>query len=145
APSCPPWDDCLTTGFPHAFETHIQGRLSPDSAGFLTGAPSGSNVLTGRLRLRADEPVAGPALTFLSDVMMSPSVEMGLAGMSWIPTVELTVHVHDSSHVGEVLTSIRTDHLSNGYATEDVEIWSGDGTRLLAVARQLALVRAPAT
>lgn len=143
-PVCPEWDDCAETGFPGGFTTHVDARIDASTAGFMQGTPSGSNASAGRLRFRSDEPVAGPALAFLSDVMFSPAIEMGVAQLGWIPTVELTMHVHDASYVGEVLTVIRTDHLSEGYATEDVEIWSGDGTRFLAAARQLALVRKPA-
>lgn len=144
APSVPAWEGCVDTGFPSSFKQHVDGRLDPATAGFLKGVPSGSDFVQGRLRFHSDEVIDAPALAFLADVLISPSIEVGEAAMGWIPTVELTVHVHDPTWRGEVLARIWTDHVTGGYATEDVELWSGDGERLLAVGRQLALVRAPA-
>ncbi len=144
APDVPAWDVCIDSGFPRAFSEHVEGRLDPATAGFLRGEPTGLAYVQGRLRFRTDEVVGAPALAFLCDVLISPSIEVGEAQMGWIPTVELTVHVHDPSWRGEVQARIWTDHVTGGYATEDVEVWSGDGTRLLAVGRQLALVRSPA-
>lgn len=143
APDCASWDECRSMDRDNRFFSHVEVAFDPATFGFLDGKPTGSDRSCARVRFRKDEPVAGPALAFLADIMWSPAQELGLVGMAWIPTVELTMHVHDSSWRGEVLVQIRLDHLSNGYATEDVEIWAGDGSRLLAVARQLALVRSP--
>lgn len=142
-PDVPAWEDCLDSGFPTRFTAHLDGRLDPATARFLSGGASGSTFVQGRLRFRGDQRLDAPTLAFVSDLLVSPAIEAGVAELSWIPTVELTVHAHDTSWTGEVLARIWIDHLSDGYATEDVEVWAGDGSRLLAVGRQLALVRAP--
>ncbi len=140
-PACPPWDECIGRGFPSPWKDQFEGVLDPATAGFVDGRPGGGMEVRGRMRFHQDEPIDGAALVMLSDVLVSPSLEAGDAQFGWIPTVELTVHVHDGTYRGEVLGLIRTDHLSTGYATEDVELWSADGSRFLAAARQLALIR----
>jgi len=78
------------------------------------------------------------ALPLLADVF--PPALFDISDASWIPTVELTVHVRRRPAPGWIAASFRTKFLCDGYFEEDGELWDSTG-RLVALSRQLALTR----
>jgi acyl-CoA thioesterase len=78
------------------------------------------------------------ALPLLADVF--PPAVFDVSDASWVPTVELTVHVRGRPAPGWIAASFRTKFLSDGYFEEDGELWDSTG-RLVALSRQLALTR----
>jgi hypothetical protein len=68
-----------------------------------------------------------------------PPTMLGYQNVTWIPTIELTVHVRARPAPGWVLGVFRTRLLVDGVLEEDGELWDSEG-RLVALSRQLALV-----
>jgi acyl-CoA thioesterase len=63
--------------------------------------------------------------------------KVGWEGEPWFgPSVDLTVHVLDTTEPGWLLTHNRARHAGDGYASVDCALWARDG-RLLAYATQL--------
>lgn len=83
------------------------------------------------------EPDVG-SLPLLADVF--PPAVFDVSDASWVPTVELTVHVRGRPAPGWIAAAFRTKFLSDGYFEEDGELWDSTG-RLVALSRQLALTR----
>jgi acyl-CoA thioesterase len=78
------------------------------------------------------------SLPLLADVF--PPAVFDISDASWVPTVELTVHVRRRPAPGWIAASFRTKFLCDGYFEEDGELWDSTG-RLVALSRQLALTR----
>jgi acyl-CoA thioesterase len=78
------------------------------------------------------------ALPLLADAF--PPAVFDVSDASWVPTVELTVHVRGRPAPGWIAASFRTKFLCDGYFEEDGELWDSTG-RLVALSRQLAVTR----
>jgi len=78
------------------------------------------------------------ALPLLADAF--PPAVLDVVDASWVPTVELTVHVRGRPAPGWIVASFRTRFLCDGYFEEDGELWDSTG-RLVALSRQLAITR----
>lgn len=120
---------------------HIHGRLAtrgePVDLGFREGHPSGTAVMRGWFGFADGRPVDTRALLLASDAF-PPAVFNLDVGMSWVPTVEMTVHTRAVPAPGPVACHFSTRYLQNGLLEEDGEIWDSTG-RLVAQSRQLAL------
>jgi acyl-CoA thioesterase len=77
------------------------------------------------------------ALGLFADALPPVVFNAGLP-LSWVPTLELTVHVRARPAPGWVRIAGRTRLLAGGYLDEEADVWDADG-RLVATARQLAL------
>lgn len=71
-----------------------------------------------------------------------PPTLIGSIETTWIPTLELTVHVRNRPAPGWLLGTFRTRLLIDGLLEEDGEIWDSEG-RPVAQFRQLALILQP--
>lgn len=71
-----------------------------------------------------------------------PPTLIGSIETTWIPTLELTVHVRNRPAPGWLLGTFRTRLLIDGLLEEDGEIWDSEG-RPVAQCRQLALILQP--
>jgi acyl-CoA thioesterase len=94
--------------------------------------------LEGWMRFTDGRPVDVAALPLLADAF--PPAVLDVARASWVPTVELTVHVRGRPAPGWIAAGFRTRFLCNGYFEEDGELWDSTG-RLVALSRQLAVTR----
>ena len=80
------------------------------------------------------------ALTLFADSF--PPAVASVFTETWVPTIELTVHVRRRPEPGWLAAFFRTRFLDRGYLEEDGELWDSSG-RLVALSRQLALLRVP--
>jgi acyl-CoA thioesterase len=71
-----------------------------------------------------------------------PPTLIGSIETTWVPTLELTVHVRNRPAPGWLLGTFRTRLLIDGLLEEDGEIWDSEG-HPVAQCRQLALILQP--
>lgn len=140
-PDLPPVKDCSPIGpestfAPEIFE-QVEVRLHPEDAKFAT-EPSGNALIRGWFRLKDDEPMDSIALLLAADAL-PPTAFNAKLPVSWVPTVELTVHVRANPAPGWLRCEFRTHFVTGGFLEEDGRIWDSEGT-LVAQCRQLALV-----
>ncbi len=136
-PEFPPPDGCVAAVGPNApeFLQQFDMRLTPGTAAWATTGPSGVAEASGWIRF-ADGREPDPACLPLMSDAFPPSV-FNLAPSSWVPTIELTVHVRTRPAPGWLRCRFRTRYLIDGYLEEDGEIWDSTG-RLVALSRQMA-------
>jgi len=135
---CVPGHPDLHGGVPVPLGRHLDLRFDPAAVGWAQGRPSGRGELAAWVRFadgRAPDPYA---LLFLVDALPPSAYDLGVRG--WVPTVELTVHLHARPTPGWLRLWLRTTALGGGYLEEDAEVWDADD-RLVATARQLAMCR----
>ncbi|HEY1133568.1 MAG TPA: thioesterase family protein [Nocardioides sp.] len=145
-PVLPPPEECLrTSDAPPDFlriaplVERFEMRLTPRSAGWVAGRPSGEGVLEGWFRLPDREP--DPLMLLLAcDAMPPVTFDLGRPG--WAPTVQLTAHVRAVPAPGWLALRQSTTNVAGGFFEEDCEIWDSTG-RLVAQSRQLARVPRP--
>lgn len=97
--------------------------------------------MRGWLSFTDGRPPDALALLLFADSMPPPIFRV-LGQRGWIPTVELTVHIRARPAPGPVAGIFRTRHLTGGLLEEDGRLWDSAG-RLVAISRQLALLRDP--
>lgn len=145
-PLLPPPEECVsrsdTDGFPPASSmgAQVDVRLHPQT-GWITGERTGEAETSAWIRFADDRPVDPVALLFFADAL-PPTVFEVLADRSWVPTIELTVHVRAIPAPGWLRAVMRTRHLLDGRFEEDGELWDSEG-RLVALSRQLGMVLSP--
>jgi hypothetical protein len=138
----PVFDDCLPTPpgvelpeILHRFEM----RHDPTCVGWAMGEPSGVGWMAGWLRFtdgRRFDPFSVP----VAADAFAPAVLNLLDEVVWVPTLELTVHVRTRPRGQWLQAGFRTRYVLDGYLEEDGEVRDDDG-RLVAISRQLALIR----
>lgn len=98
--------------------------------------------LEGWLRFAEDREPCLKSLSFFCDCLPPPVLNYGVKG--WIPTIEYTAHIWGKpSPMKWLRVRFVSSHLENGMLHTDGDIWSEDGTKLLAKSRQLARVLSP--
>ena len=147
-PDLPPPEDCLHTdgvlpgGNVAAVARRFDLRISPRDAGWARGAPTGRPETAGWVRLADGRPPDALLMPVVVDGFPPTVFELGVTG--WVPTLELTVHLRRRPEPGWLRCAVTASHVSRGLVTEDSAVWDAHG-RLVAVARQLALLPAPDT
>jgi len=133
---------CIRAEGPAApeFMKQFDLRLTPETAGWAVGLPSGVGEVSGWVRLADGRPPDPPSLPLFADAF--PPTVFNLMLASWIPTLELTVHVRARPVAGWLQCRFRTRFLMGGYLEGDGELWDESGT-LVALSRQLARVHEP--
>ena len=142
-PELPPVDACIPVdpadGFAPPFMQRIDLRLHPDDAGFSRGAPSGEPRVRGWFRLRDDEPIDSLALVLATDAFPPTAFNGRSCRCAWVPTVELTSHVHAAR--ARMVALRLHDALRHGRLPRRGRRDLGHATdRIVAQSRQLALV-----
>lgn len=144
-PDLPPVEECVSSqapdGFAPEFFNRVDIRLHPEDANFAE-EPSGKPLVRGWFRFRDDEPMDSIALGQVADALPPTAFNANLP-VSWVPTVEMTVHTRARPVPGWLRCEFRTRFVSGGFLEEDGLIWDESG-RMVAQSRQLALIPMPA-
>ena len=120
------------------FQRRFELRTRPGEPGWAHGRPSGNLETVAWLRL-VDGQEPDPLVVVLMADALPPTVfELGM--FSWVPTVEMTVHVRARPQPGWLRVAHRTRFLVDGALEEDAEVWDSAGT-LVGQSRQLARTR----
>lgn len=171
APALPPPDKCFdsSAALRKAFGNNLQIAkrvqfFSPHSDPFVTAALAGKQgtspeaSLTCWVRFAEDKLPCLRSMVFFLDALPPPI--LAVAHSSWVPTLEYTVHFWQranyerraewvpqgatlQSHPYWLRCKYNTPICINGMLFTDAELWSEDGSQLLATARQLARVLTP--
>ena len=139
-PDLPPPEACIRAEGPVApvFLQHFDLRLTPETAGWAVGQPSGRGEMAGWIRFLDGRPPDTASLPLFADALPPPV--LNVVGSPWVPTLELTVHARARPAAGWLRCRFTTRFLMEGYLEEDGEIWDSTDT-LVALSRQLARVR----
>jgi acyl-CoA thioesterase len=139
-PTFPPPDECVPASGPVApeFIKQFDLRLTPDTATWATGTPSGVAEMCGWTRFADGRDPDTRSLSLFADSFPPTAFNVGPA--AWVPTLELTVHVRGRPAPGWLQCRFQTRYLIEGYLEEDGEIWDSAG-RLVTLSRQLARVQ----
>lgn len=141
-PELPPLEDCV--GPPAELDLppvirRFDARLDPSTVGWAVGQPSGTARIAGWFRFADGRHPDVRSLPTFADA--GPPVAFNVMdGPSWVPTLELTVHVRRRPVDGWLRGVFSSRFVVEGYHEEDGELWDADD-RLVAISRQLALVR----
>jgi acyl-CoA thioesterase len=119
-----------------SFHFNIQDRfdVEQDRNDTPDGSPDCARSLT-RMRFSDGREPDVHSLAVFADAFPPPIFR--LAGPSWVPTMELTVHFRARPKPGWLTIALETQFLFNGYLEEDAEIWDESG-QLVALSRQMA-------
>ncbi|WP_372719095.1 thioesterase family protein [Immundisolibacter sp.] len=129
---------------PTAIHEHLLARLDPASAThWQRGHPDAPTELCAWLGFADGGQIDVFSLPLFADAQPPPLFRrIGFGG--WVPTVELTVHVHRKPAPGLLRARFVTHHVTAGLLHEDGELWDSAG-HLVALSRQLAMVVSPPT
>lgn len=142
APDLPSYDDCVLPPsaaeppYP-ALNDRLSTRLRPGDDGFNRGQPTGRAEIAGWFAFADRAPIDAIALMLAADAFAPPVFNAGI-GPSWVPTLELTVHVRAIPAPGRLRCRFATHFVQGGLLSEDGEMWDDAGV-LVAQSRQLAL------
>lgn len=140
-PLAPP-ADCVPMAelapVPVAIHQHLLARLDPATAShWRHGDPQADVELRAWLGFADGSDADVFALPLFADAQPPPLFRrVGFSG--WVPTVELTVHVHREPAPGLLRARFTTRHVTGGLLHEDGEVWDSAG-HLVALSRQLAI------
>lgn len=112
-------------------------RFARETVTWLDGVRGGDAEIRGAVRFRDRRPPDALALGVLADAFPPPV--FAIIEPTWLPTLELTVHVRARPATEWLHAVFRTRFLFGGFLEEDGEIWDENGT-LVALSRQLAMV-----
>jgi acyl-CoA thioesterase len=145
-PALPPPDECLqrrpTADSPvpaSTFMDRFDTRMSPNT-GWLTGIRTGVPEVLGWTRFADGRAPDVASLPLFADSF--PPAVFELAPVSWVPTIELTVHVRGRPAPGWLRARFETRFLIDGYLEEDGVVWDSSD-RIVAQSRQLAMLLGP--
>ena len=133
---CPSGRDRPGHYIPSSIAERTDMRLHPDT-GWVTGRPSGIAEIAAWTRFADGREPDPLSLLFFADAL-PPAVFEVLEEGTWMPTIELTVHVRALPSPGWLRARMGTRFLVDGYLEEDGELWDSTG-RLVAISRQLGM------
>ena len=138
APNIAPPEQCIrsvgTEFFPPPFVDRIDQRIDPETA---LGTDPGPFV-RGWIKLLNDEPLDTVALVLASDAM-APTVFNTHLEPSWVPTVQMTIHIRNRPRTEWLLLDSHTRFVTGGMFEVDNTIFDEHGL-VLAHSRQLQLL-----
>jgi acyl-coenzyme A thioesterase PaaI-like protein len=124
---------------PVAIHANLLARLDPASAThWQRGDPDTDATVDAWLGFADGSDPDVFSLPLFADALPPPLFRrVGFSG--WVPTVELTVHVHRVPAPGPLRARFCTRHVTGGMLHEDGELWDSRG-QLVALSRQLAII-----
>lgn len=138
APDIAPPSECIRTvsngDFPPPFMNRIEQRIDPET---VLGTHPGP-FIRGWTRLLNGEPLDTLALVMASD-SMPPTVFNTNLAPSWVPTVQMTIHIRNRPTTEWLLLDSHTRFITGGMFEVDNTIFDEHGT-VLAHSRQLQLL-----
>ena len=138
APEIPPPDACdrsIADGlFPPPFVDRIDQRVDPATAREKEPGP----CVRGWMRLLDGEPLDTVGLILASD-SMAPTVFNTHLEPSWVPTVQMTIHIRNRPTTEWILLDSHSRFITGGMFEVDNTIFDEDGM-VLAHSRQLQLL-----
>jgi acyl-CoA thioesterase len=149
-PALPPVEDCVdatTRGRERAAQggypappilQRFDHRMPEALITWADGAPSGRGEMGGYLRWADGAEMDTLGLLAAVDCYPPAVFNSGQAGLGWVPTIELTVHVRGRPAPGYLAAWLTTQAITRGYLEEDGQVWDAAGN-LVALSRQLAL------
>lgn len=146
APALAAVEDCVPMAQliprPTAIHEQLIARLDPATAThWQAGDPSGPAEVRAWLGFSDGAAPDVFSLPLFADALPPPLFRrVGFTG--WVPTVELTVHVHRAPAPGLLRACFETRHVTGGLLHEDGKLWDSGG-RLVALSRQLAVLTPP--
>ena len=142
-PPVPPLDQCSPVQA-RADHFSIVDRLDtwviPGMEPMFDMRQGGPAELGGWIRFRDGEEPNIRSLVFFADALPPPIINV--LPMTWVPTVEMTVHFRGHPAPGPLRFWFRSRFLVGGFLEEDGELWDSAGN-LVALSRQFAMVRNP--
>lgn len=167
APDLPPIDQCVDGASIVRFALRDALRIAnqwefrlPQRSAFARGILSNKNgteaVIEGWVAFAQPRPSCSLSSVFLLDAFPPPVLNLvathTLRGGAWVPTIEYTAHnravpKHEEGAAGNAPQWLRarfhSRSIMNGTLTTDGELWSQDGSTLLAESRQSARLLLP--
>lgn len=139
-PDFPPVEECVPLGEVIRVDTPIHQtldtRLDPACTNWGKGESAEFRVW---MRFHDESPADLFSMLMFADAQPPPIFNL-LGYVGWVPTVELTVHLHKIPAPGWLRARFRNFIVQNGILEEDGEIWDSSG-ELVAVCRQMGQVR----
>ena len=139
-PEFPPPPECVPLNEVIGEETLIhqtlETRLDPACTNWGKGDSAEFRVW---MRFKDESPADLFSLLLFADAQPPPIFNL-IGYVGWVPTVELTVHLHKKPAPGWLRARFRNFIVQNGILEEDGEIWDSTG-KLVAVSRQMGQVR----
>lgn len=117
----------------------VDMRFHPDHLGFFTGDKHGKAEVAGWMRFADERPADALAMLLFTDAHPPSVFNAPDVPVAWVPTIELTVHVHRQPAAGWIGGWFSTNHINGGFLEEDGVLWDERG-QLVAVSRQIAIV-----
>jgi acyl-CoA thioesterase len=114
-------------------------RFAKETVEWLDGSQTGNAEIRGAVRFKDRRAPDTLSLGLFADAFPPPV--FAIVPPTWLPTLELTLHVRARPKSEWLHAVFRTRFLINGFLEEDGEIWDETG-QLVALSRQLAMVRA---
>lgn len=123
----------------NALFDHIDLRLDPSCAGWLSGGLSERSEFKGWVCFKKERKIDIPAILLFSDTW-PPPVFARFGPSAWVPTIELSVNVRKVPDTLVLKGIFKSRFISGGLVEEDGELWDARG-ELVAVSRQIAKYR----
>jgi hypothetical protein len=142
-PVLPPYEDCTPAPGPMdddvpGLVARLDSRLRPGDEGFRTGAPTGVAEIAGWFDFADGGPIDLYGLLLAADAFPPPIFNADVPA-SWVPTLELTVHLRAIPVPGPIRCVFRSRFIQGGLLDEDAELWDAAG-QMVCQSRQLALI-----
>lgn len=142
-PELPEYSQCVDA--PGPMDTELPGlmgrldsRLRPGDDGFRNGTPTGVAEIFGWFDFADRGPIDAFGLLLAADAFPPPVFNADVPA-TWVPTLELTVHLRAIPAPGPLRCVFRSRFIQGGLLDEDSEIWDADG-QMVCQSRQLALI-----
>ena len=140
-PELPPADACVPIPEMPGYTLfrHLEVRLDPACAGWMTGEPAERSEIRGWVRFRNDRPPDPGAVLLFADAF-PPAVLASHGMVAWVPTLECSVNIRQIPESVWLKGRFRSRFLHQGMVEEDGELWDETGA-LIGLSRQIAQFR----